>query len=760
VESNNVSPADTEITPEAYERFFELSPDLMCIAGVDGRFIRLNSQWSRLLGYDLSALEGQPFLQYVHPDDVPATIEALGELRNNQSVTNFVNRYRCKDGTYRWIEWRSQPAGGCIYAAARDITEHQTTETELRKSVEQQKLVATVARLFATGNDFDSQVNQALGLAGHQVGAGRAYVFVDSEDGTTTSNTHEWCAPGVPPQIDALQEVPYEVIPSWRRILATEGRISTDDISSLPEDIRAVLEPQGIVAITIEPMYLHGSFRGFIGFDEVTGQRFWTESERRLLSTIAGVVSNAYERHFGNRRREESEEKLRRILEGTNAGTWEWNVQTGETVFNERWAEIIGYTLEELGPTTIDIFETLTHPDDRRRFRKLIEKHFRGEIDYYECELRMLHKEGHWVWVGDRGKLTQRDTEGHPLKMFGTHIDITDRREALNRLDQSKRLLDLFFKQSLDAFFFMMLDKPVEWNDGVDKEGVLDYVFGHQHITRVNRAMLEQYRAKEGDFVGLTPADFFAHDLEQGRRVWRSFFDQGHLHIDTEEKRFDGEPITIEGDYICLYDDEGRITGHFGVQRDVTEARNAHRALEESERRFRELAIRDELTGLSNRRHVMERLEDEVAKARRGRGGFAVALLDLDRFKRLNDTQGHLAGDYVLRAFAAKVSEGLRSYDILGRYGGEEFLAIFDGVDRNLAARRLETILEGIIAEPLSFEGQTIPVTFSAGLADTGEMDRQELTVDRLLALADERLYAAKKSGRKQVRTAEADPSA
>jgi formate hydrogenlyase transcriptional activator len=142
-----------------------------------------------------------------------------------------------------------------------------------------------------------------------------------------------------------------------------------------------------------------------------------------------------------------------------------------------------------------------------------------------------------------------------------------------------KKQLDLFFSQSLEGFFFMMLDEPVRWDEGVDKEAVLDYVFDHQRMTRVNDAMLEQYGAQREEFLGLTTKDFYRHNLAYGRRVWRDFFDAGRLHIETEERRVDGTPLWVEGDYICLYDNQGRITGHFGIQRDVTSRKNSDEAL-------------------------------------------------------------------------------------------------------------------------------------------------------------------------------------
>jgi PAS domain S-box-containing protein len=149
--------------------------------------------------------------------------------------------------------------------------------------------------------------------------------------------------------------------------------------------------------------------------------------------------------------------------------------------------------------------------------------------------------------------------------------------------------LELFFSQSLDGFFFMMLDEPVQWDDSIDKEKALDYIFEHQRVTKVNDAMLAQYGTTREEFLGTTPADFFRHDVAYGRKIWRDFFDRGRLHVETDERRADGTPIPIEGDYICFYDAAGRITGHFGIQRDVAHRHTAERALRQYNRRLQVL---------------------------------------------------------------------------------------------------------------------------------------------------------------------------
>ncbi|MCK6548631.1 response regulator [Myxococcota bacterium] len=117
--------------------------------------------------------------------------------------------------------------------------------------------------------------------------------------------------------------------------------------------------------------------------------------------------------------------RLEDVIRATRTATWEWNVETGETFYNERWAEILGYTLDELRPLSLDTWKRLTHPEDLATALAVLDRHFRGELDVYECECRMRHKSGEWVWVVDRGMVTERGADGRPRKMFGTHQDIT-----------------------------------------------------------------------------------------------------------------------------------------------------------------------------------------------------------------------------------------------------------------------------------------------------------------------------------------------
>ena len=180
------------------------------------------------------------------------------------------------------------------------------------------------------------------------------------------------------------------------------------------------------------------------------------------------------------------------------------------------------------------------------------------------------------------------------------------------------RLLELFFSQSLDGFFIMMIDEPVDWGAHADKEAVLEYVFHHQRITLANDAYASHYGVPLKALIGKTPAEFYAHDIPLGKSGWRGLFDKGAVHVETNERRADGTPIRIEGHYMCVYDADGRITGHLGIQRDIT---NRHRAQEEvmrSREELRALAARLETAREQERTRIAHQVHDELGQALTG----------------------------------------------------------------------------------------------------------------------------------------------
>lgn len=149
-----------------------------------------------------------------------------------------------------------------------------------------------------------------------------------------------------------------------------------------------------------------------------------------LWMIVAGALVLLTTMVLWNRKLARLNAMIANIIEGTNAGTWDWNVESGDLKINERWAEIIGYTLEELKPITLNTWSDNLHPDDLEIAQKMIARHFAGELDYYDAVFRQLHKNGGWVWINARGKVVEWTADGKPRRMSGTHLDITERKLA------------------------------------------------------------------------------------------------------------------------------------------------------------------------------------------------------------------------------------------------------------------------------------------------------------------------------------------
>lgn len=181
----------------------------------------------------------------------------------------------------------------------------------------------------------------------------------------------------------------------------------------------AASKHRALLLTTKTPMYDHHG--------EVTG--------------VLGIARDITDRELAKEALQTQRQSLQNIIEGTRAGTWEWNVQSGQTMFNERWAEMLGYRLNELSPVSVQTWISLTHPEDLVRSKHLLEQYFAGKLDHYECELRMRHKNGGWVWLLDRGRIVERDENGKPLWMAGTHQDITERKRAEEALSHSEKSL-------------------------------------------------------------------------------------------------------------------------------------------------------------------------------------------------------------------------------------------------------------------------------------------------------------------------------
>ncbi|MGM0500815.1 MAG: PAS domain S-box protein, partial [Bacillota bacterium] len=278
---------------------------------------------------------------------------------------------------------------------------------------------------------------------------------------------------------------------------------------------------------------------------------------------------------------------LKQITENIEEVFWVRSADNQEIIYvNKAYEKVWGRSRQSLIENPDTFIESVYKDDKEAVLAEYSEFMKTGEFD---LTYRITQPDGSIRWVQVRSFSIEGEQESI-TGSTGIAIDVTDFMETKKKLKKNKKQLDMFFEQSLDGFFFMMLDKPIVWDDSIDKKKTLDYVFENQHMSKINQSMLDQYGAVEDDFIGLTPNDLFKHDLQHGYEVWEEFFDKGRLHIETKEQRFDGTKMYVVGDYICLYDDKGRITGHFGVQRDVTETKQVKQNLSLSLQRFEDVA--------------------------------------------------------------------------------------------------------------------------------------------------------------------------
>lgn len=271
----------------------------------------------------------------------------------------------------------------------------------------------------------------------------------------------------------------------------------------------------------------------------------------------------------------EKEERLRLALEGTHAGLWDWKIPEGSIIINDRWAEIIGYELMELLPMDYDKWASLTHPEDLVKVKEELDNHFNGSIDYYEADYRAKHKNGDWVWIRDRGKVIERNDEGKPLRMAGTHVDITKSKKAELDLLVSEENLRTTLNSIGDAVI------------ASDTKGI---------INRMNPVAEQLTGWKQNEAVGKHLSDVFNIVNSKTGRKSENPVDKvlkyGNivgLANHTMLISRNGTQYQISDSGAPIKDNHGEITGVVLVFRDVTESYHLQEQMRDNEERYRAL---------------------------------------------------------------------------------------------------------------------------------------------------------------------------
>ncbi|HAK44998.1 MAG TPA: hypothetical protein DCO79_03635 [Spirochaeta sp.] len=278
------------------------------------------------------------------------------------------------------------------------------------------------------------------------------------------------------------------------------GRDSSDEIIGLTDlDIRTSGQAE---LNRIDDRKIIESGKPRINYEELfltkDGDKKWIVTSKIPLRNNEGAtygILGTYENITGRKQMEEEiilqKNRLTNILYGSNVGTWEWNIQSGENLVNEHWASILGYSLEELSLENRDFWKEFVHPDDLKRVNDLLDRHFSNETDFFECEFRMLHKKGYWVWILSRGKVAVWTEDNKPLLISGTHLDINERRlaqdEILRQLSEKEIILKESHHRMKNNFSTIgsLLSLQAESVSNQEAEAALQDAIGRVHSMQV-----------------------------------------------------------------------------------------------------------------------------------------------------------------------------------------------------------------------------------------------------------------------------------
>ncbi len=428
-------------------------------------------------------------------------------------------------------------------------------------------------------------------------------------------------------------------------------------------------------------------------------------------------------------------------LTNSGLGVWDQNYGAGVMYYSDTWRAIRGIGPDETLNEGMDDWILLVHPDDRAFVIDAIHRQNRGDPDFAVFQYRERYRGGGWVWIECRGAAVEWDDDGNPLRVVGTDTDITARKLAEELLAGMSRRLKLALSISkIGVFEVDLQSQTVHWDDGLLK------MFGMEGTSNTKPESL---------WESLIHPDDRAATL---RRVSMHIEHDGEFENDYRVLLGEGCVRHIRSRNVVFTDNAGRrymLGANWDVTADVnlrhellnakTLAETRYRELEVTRARIEHNALHDYLTGLPNRRYMDEMLEMRAAECHVTGASIAVLHIDLDRFKQINDTLGHLAGDMMLQHAAAVLRANIREEDFVARIGGDEFVVLTrgDGSQRKLALFADRIIRE--LCKPVAFEGHMIRFGASIGIAVGGGADAD---AKQVLLNADIALYRAKNRGR------------
>ncbi|MBF0187557.1 MAG: EAL domain-containing protein [Magnetococcales bacterium] len=445
---------------------------------------------------------------------------------------------------------------------------------------------------------------------------------------------------------------------------------------------------------------------------------------------IQGVFRDVTERIRAERAIRRSRENLMKAQEIAHLGSWEWDIGTGNLSWSDEAYRIFGYEPKSQN-VTFALFVKHVHGDDRNRVLTLIRSAMKGQA-LYNIEHRIVRPNGTERIVHEQGEAVF-DKEGMVTHLVGTVHDITERRDAEDQLRIATQVFGSAMAKVEDQFRITrkVLESAIECVAITDAKG---------RIQSVNPAFHQVTGYDESEVEGALPGVFQAdlHEKRFIRKVRKSIAESGQWQGEVWNRRKDGEAFPEQVTVTAIQDDKGNTLNLVVLSHDISDVQRSREAL-------RHQTYHDALTGLPNRSLFLDRLDQNLRRASRRKRRVCVILFDLDRFKNVNDSLGHAAGDDLLRLVAERVSETLREGDTVCRMGGDEFAIIPGDIHEAQDAVHVVQKLFEALEEPFTLLEHTLYITASVGITlhpEDGE------SAESLVRNADMAMSRAKDTGR------------
>jgi diguanylate cyclase (GGDEF)-like protein/PAS domain S-box-containing protein len=415
-------------------------------------------------------------------------------------------------------------------------------------------------------------------------------------------------------------------------------------------------------------------------------------------------------------------------IEGSGDGVWDWQIPSNQASYSSRWKSMLGYREEDILPNHQEWLSRI-HPNDQRSTAAALQAHLDGNSPVYIAELRLRCRDGSYKWVRSRGMLVSRSADGQPLRMIGTHTDISAAKHSEGKL----QLAASVFTYAHEGIMITTADGSIiDVNDAVTR------------ITGYAR----------DELLGQNPRIFNSgrHSQSFYQQLFNDLQEQGYWDGEIWNRRKSGDVFVSMQTITAIRDEQGAISQYTTLFVDATE----RKAMEEQ---VHQLAFFDALTQLPNRRLLDDRFSQAILASTRSGRYAALLFLDLDNFKPLNDTHGHVVGDLLLIEAANRLKACVREIDTVARFGGDEFVVIlrdltFDLATSTAQASSVANKICSALAAPYqlrSQDGVDIEHLCSASIGVALFLDQHTSQAD-ILIWADTAMYAAKTAGRNQVR--------